>query len=79
MVGEFSDVTIKKDIYVEGNVKRNQDFDIGLFGGIGYNINRNILIEARFKKGFVGALDYQGATITNQVIQFGMAYTFAKK
>jgi hypothetical protein len=57
------------------NIERPTDADLGLLLGTGYDITKNIGVEARIKKGFVHINNYH----TNVTFQVGVYYTFNLK
>ncbi|OXA94400.1 outer membrane beta-barrel protein [Flavobacterium hercynium] len=88
LVGPFLDILITDNIKVspekyKKRYTKDADVDLGIVGGLGYSLNKNIAFETRVKKGVVGALinqnDYSGSGRNNLVYQFGIAYTFSKK
>lgn len=57
----------------------DSEVDLAFQFGLGYNINKNIGIEARIKKGIVPVIDRSENDQTNVVFQFGLNYTFDVK
>ncbi|HJY12101.1 MAG TPA: porin family protein [Flavobacterium sp.] len=62
--------------------------DFAFVGGIGYSFPNGLTFEARFKQGFIDIYGYDGIdyddyyydqVILNQVLQFGISYTFKVK
>ncbi|MFB3386145.1 porin family protein [Flavobacterium sp. LAR06] len=62
--------------------------DFSFVGGIGYSLPNGLTFEARFKQGFIDIYGYDGIdyddyyydqVILNQVLQFGISYTFKVK
>lgn len=62
--------------------------DFAFVGGIGYSLPNGLTFEARFKQGLVDIYGYDGIdyddyyydqVILNQVLQFGISYTFKVK
>lgn len=54
------------------------EIDLGITAGIGYDITKNLGVEARIKKGFVPVID-NGNSHSNVVFQTGVYYTFNTK
>ncbi len=54
------------------------EVDLGILLGAGYDITKNIGVEARIKKGFVPVISGSG-NHSNVVIQTGVYYTFPNK
>lgn len=54
------------------------EVDLGITAGIGYDITKNLGVEARIKKGFVPVID-NGNSHSNVVFQTGVYYTFNTK
>ncbi|PAM92693.1 hypothetical protein B4N84_21410 [Flavobacterium sp. IR1] len=88
LAGPFLDILIVDNIKVDyersaDSFTKDADIDLGIVGGLGYSLNKNIAFEARVKKGVVGAFinqnDYSGSGRNNLVYQLGIAYTFSKK
>ncbi len=87
LVGPFLDLLVANDMKVnpkikESNFNKGDDIDLGIVGGLGYNLKNGIAFEARVKKGFTNAYTnyYADATKNNNLVfQFGAAYTFGKK
>jgi len=54
--------------------------DTGIIFGLGYHIIPNLMLEVRYKQGFVSMFDWWNTTTSNeylnQVFQFGLAYKF---
>lgn len=64
-----------------GTFSSLRDFDILIFGGIGYELPFNLSIEARYNIGFVDIIDTEFSTSffssdVNEVIQIGATYKF---
>ena len=57
------------------NIEAPTNADLGLLAGAGYDITKNIGVEARIKKGFVHINNYH----TNVTFQAGVYYTFNLK
>ena len=90
MVGPFFGIKLYENWYENFNDDEDyyddpedllQYFDTGIVVGIGYNIIPNLLIEARFKQGFVDMYEwwYDGETNDshlNQTFQLGLSYKF---
>lgn len=64
------------------------DTDFAFTGGIGYSLPNGLTFEARFKQGLIDIYGYDGIdyddyysdqVILNQVLQFGISYTFKVK
>lgn len=62
--------------------------DLAFVGGIGYTLPNGLTFEARFKQGLIDIYGYDGIdyddyyydqVILNQVLQFGISYTFKVK
>ncbi|MET0946655.1 MAG: PorT family protein, partial [Flavobacterium sp.] len=62
--------------------------DLSFVGGIGYSLPNGLTFEARFKQGLIDIYGYDGIdyddyyydqVILNQVLQFGISYTFKVK
>lgn len=61
--------------------------DFSLTGGIGYTLPNGLTFEARFKQGLIDIYGYEGLDndyyydelVLNQVLQFGISYTFKGK
>ena len=62
--------------------------DFSFVGGIGYSLPNGLTFEARFKQGLIDIYGYDGIDyddyyydqiILNQVLQFGISYTFKVK
>ncbi|TDP04129.1 porin family protein [Flavobacterium sp. 245] len=63
--------------------------DLAFVGGIGYSLPNGLTFEARFKQGLIDIYGYDGLDsdngyyyediILNQVLQFGISYTFKVK
>ncbi|OXA80555.1 Outer membrane protein beta-barrel domain-containing protein [Flavobacterium aquidurense] len=62
--------------------------DLAFVGGIGYSLPNGLTFEARFKQGLIDIYGYDGIdyddyyydqVILNQVLQFGISYTFKVK
>jgi len=62
--------------------------DFSFTGGIGYSLPNGLTFEARFKQGLIDIYGYDGIdyddyyydqVILNQVLQFGISYTFKVK
>lgn len=62
--------------------------DFSFVGGIGYSLPNGLTFEARFKQGLIDIYGYDGIdyddyyydqVILNQVLQFGISYTFKVK
>ena len=62
--------------------------DFAFVGGLGYSFPNGLTFEARFKQGFIDIYGYDGIdyddyyydqVILNQVLQFGISYTFKVK
>lgn len=66
------------DFVVDKNFDLENEIDLGITAGIGYDITKNLGVEARVKKGFVSAV-YYGDYSTNVVFQAGLYYTFDMK
>lgn len=67
------------------NIYTNSDVDLAFFLGMGYNVTKNLAIEARLKKGiidvyetdyFISESEYIGDYNTNFLFQLGLSYTF---
>ncbi len=71
-VGPTLEFVVDKDFSLENEV------DLGITAGLGYDITKNLGVEARVKKGFVSAT-YFGDYSTNVVFQAGLYYTFDMK
>lgn len=56
----------------------NNEIDLGITAGVGYDFTNNFGIEARVKKGFIPVLNY-GDYHSNVVFQLGAYYTFNTK
>lgn len=63
---------------VDNDFDLENEIDLGITAGIGYDITKNLGVEARVKKGFVSAT-YFGDYSTNVVFQAGLYYTFDMK
>ncbi len=70
------------------NIYTNSDVDLAFFLGMGYNVTKNLAIEARLKKGiidvyetdyFISNSEYIGDYNTNFLFQLGISYTFNLK
>jgi hypothetical protein len=72
LVGPTLEFAVDNDFDLENEI------DLGITAGIGYDITKNIGVEARVKKGFVSAT-YFGDYSTNVVFQAGLYYTFDMK
>jgi len=70
--GPTLDFVVEKDFYVDNGV------DLGITAGIGYDVTKNLGIEARIKKGFLPVMDFDNNN-TNVVFQAGLYYTFDMK
>lgn len=66
------------DFVVDNNFDLENEIDLGITAGLGYDITKNLGVEARVKKGFVSAV-YYGDYSTNVVFQAGLYYTFDMK
>lgn len=66
------------DFVVDKNFDLENEVDLGVTAGIGYDITKNLGVEARVKKGFVSTV-YYGDYSTNVVFQAGLYYTFDMK
>ncbi|KAF2336407.1 porin family protein [Flavobacterium daemonense] len=62
--------------------------DLAFVGGIGYSLPNGLTFEARFKQGLIDIYGYDGINnndyyydqiILNEVLQFGISYTFKVK
>lgn len=71
-VGPTLDFVVDKDFSIENEV------DLGITAGVGYDITKNLGVEARVRKGFVPVV-YSGDNSTNVVFQAGVYYTFDMK
>lgn len=60
------------------NFDPENEIDLGITAGLGYDITKNFGVEARIKKGFV-FVDSYNANHTNVVFQAGVYYTFTMK
>lgn len=72
------------DFVVENNFSTESDVDLTFILGAGYNVTKNLGIEARIKKGVIPAFynssnSYSDSNHTNVVISIGAAYTFDVK
>lgn len=57
-------------------------FDMTVFGGLGYQFDMGLTIEARYKRGLIGVFTnefFEESTHFNSVFQFGMSYKFDLK
>lgn len=54
---------------------QRNEIDLGITAGIGYDITKNLGVEARVKKGFLPVID-NGNYHSNVVFQTGLYYTF---
>ena len=54
----------------------NNDVDLTLTAGFGYNFTKNFGLEARVKKGFISVYDFNNSNPKNVVFQLGATYTF---
>jgi hypothetical protein len=88
LVGPYFDFLIGSDFKIDfsndfrANVTKGEDIDIGIIGGIGFNLPKGISLETRIKKGTRDAIDdYTGSlnVNTNLVFQIGASYTFDMK
>lgn len=67
------------DLVVEKDFDASYDFDLGITAGAGYDITKNLGVEARVKQGFLHTINnYQGKH-ANVVFQAGVYYTFNMK
>jgi len=64
------------DFVADENFPAKNDVDLAVQLGAGFNITKNLGIEARVKKGFVTVIDFAGSDHSNVVFQFGATYTF---
>ncbi|QOG03085.1 porin family protein [Flavobacterium sp. MDT1-60] len=73
------------DNYINTNP---EDFDLSFVGGVGYTLPNGLTFEARLKQGLIDIYGYDGVdyddyyydqVILNQVLQFGISYTFKVK
>ena len=91
MIGPFFEFKIYEgwyERYEEGNdyyYDNPEDLlryvDTGITGGFGFNIIKNLIVEARYKQGFVDMYEwwYDGPTNEihlNQTFQLGLSYKF---
>lgn len=57
--------------------------DLGFYGGLGYQFDFGLILEARYKQGTIGVFTDEffddNNTRTNSLFQFGMAYKFNLK
>jgi hypothetical protein len=67
------------DFIVDQNFDTDSDVDLAFILGAGFNITRNLGIEARVKKGIVPVLDFSSSNHTNVVFSVGATYTFDVK
>lgn len=51
-------------------------FDLSVTAGLGFDITKNIGIEARLKKGILPVYDTEGGDSTNFVLSAGVTYSF---
>ncbi len=66
------------DFVVDKNVALDNEVDLGITAGLGYDITKNLGVEARVKKGFIPVTSF-GDNNTNVVFQAGLYYTFDMK
>ncbi|PIF44149.1 outer membrane protein with beta-barrel domain [Chryseobacterium sp. 52] len=67
------------DVVVEKDFNSSYDFDLGITAGAGYDITKNLGVEARIKHGFLHTINnYQGKH-ANVVFQAGIYYTINLK
>ncbi|MTH17804.1 porin family protein [Flavobacterium sp. LC2016-01] len=73
------------DNYINTNP---EDVDLSFVGGVGYTLPNGLTFEARLKQGLIDIYGYNGIdyddyyydqVILNQVLQFGISYTFKVK
>lgn len=61
------------------NFDPDSDVDLAFQLGVGYNVAKNLGIEARIKKGIIPVLDFSNSNHTNVVFSLGATYTFDVK
>lgn len=91
IIGPYFDIVMDKNV----RFKQSDEYyiysdevtpvDIGAMFGLGFDINKNLTFEARYKQGFIGAIDnlqtddnsyYNDSSHLNKVFQFGITYKF---
>jgi hypothetical protein len=66
------------EVVVDNNFDTDNDIDLGFQLGAGYNITKNLALEARARRGVIPVVDYSD-NHDNVVFSFGLAYTFDMK
>ncbi len=81
-VGPTVDFVVEKTKFVNENsddfflFPDDNDVDLTLTAGFGYDFTKNFGLEARVKKGFISVYDFNNASPKNVVFQVGATYTF---
>lgn len=70
--GPFLDIQVESKLIHDNEIP----FDLGIIGGLGMDITKNIGVEARVKKGIVGVIDNYDINGTNLVFSVGGTFTF---
>lgn len=65
--------------YGYGDYDTESDIDLAFVLGAGFNVTKNLGIEARVKKGIIPVLDFWDDNHTNVVFSAGLTYTFELK
>ena len=95
IIGPYFDIVMDKDIK---EIRNADDYyyyryettgvDLGFIFGLGFDVTNNLTIEARYKQGFIGVIDYLENNNTdssyyydedphlNKVFQVGITYKF---
>lgn len=67
------------DYFYSSYYDADSDIDLAFVLGLGFNITKNLGIEARVKKGIIPVLDFSESDHTNVVFSGGLTYTFDLK
>jgi hypothetical protein len=96
IIGPYFDIVMDRDIQYTRPIQDDYYYydrydtvgvDLGFFFGFGFDVTKNITLEARYKQGFIGIIDgvdrgssseyyYDEDPHLNKVIQLGISYKF---
>ena len=97
LIGPYFDIVMDKDIKYIHPTQDGYDYyyrydttgvDLGFIFGFGFDVTKNLTLEARYKQGFIGVIDnvennnsdgsyyYDEDPHLNKVIQLGLTYKF---
>ena len=100
LIGPYFDIVMDKDIQYIRPAQDDYNYyyrydttgvDLGFIFGFGFDVTKNLTLEARYKQGFIGVIDniennnsdgsyyYDEDPHLNKVIQLGLTYKFDLK